>query len=166
MIRDAVSSDFAAILELNESFVHFLSPLDLDGLAALGEAAGYFRIVEIDGEVVAFLIAFLPDTAYQSENYGWFDKRFDDFAYIDRIVVSTQAQGQALGTKLYDDLAIYVLDLGLKQIVCEYYIEPMNSGSAKFHARYGFEEIGQQTLSESKKRVSLQAYPVAAQPKN
>lgn len=146
------------VLGLNETFVHFLSPLDLTQLKALKEKAAYFRVVEAKGQAVAFLIAFSPNAAYESVNYSWFDDRFDDFAYIDRIVVAASAQGQALGVKLYNDLAAFARSHQLKQLTCEYNVKPMNEGSAKFHQRYGFKEIGQLDLENGKKRVSMQAY--------
>lgn len=157
IVRDARPEDFEAVLRLNEAFVHFLSPLDLDLLAGLAEEAAYFRVVEMDGRVAAFLIAFLPGASYASPNYLWFDGQFDDFAYIDRIVVSARSQGKSLGVHLYDDLAAFARANGQRQLTCEYNIEPMNEGSAKFHGRYGFKEIGQQEL-EGGKIVSLQAY--------
>ena len=156
-IRDAEPTDFETVLRLNQAFVHFLSPLDLDLLAALGQAAAYFRVAEMGGDVMAFLIAFTPGASYASQNYLWFDSRFDGFAYIDRIVVAQRAQGNAVGVGLYDDLAAFAKGQGLTQLTCEYNIEPMNEGSAIFHDRYGFKEVGQQDLAGQQKRVSMQA---------
>ena len=161
-IRDAQATDLEVVLKLNEAFVHFLSPLDLAGLAALGAEAAYFRVVELEGNVAAFLIAYTPGSDYQSDNYQWFDSRYDDFAYIDRIVVAARAQGKALGVKLYDDLAEFAQEQGLAKLTCEYNIQPMNEGSARFHERYGFKEIGQQELAGGQKRVSLQAFAIGA----
>jgi predicted GNAT superfamily acetyltransferase len=159
-IRDSLEGDLEAILKLNEAFVHFLSPLTLAGLAALGAKADYFRVAEFDGHVAAFLVGFLPGSDYESLNYQWFNDNFADFVYVDRIVVSPRAQGQSIGVKLYDDLAGFASDRNLKQLVCEYNIKPNNEGSAKFHARYGFKEVGQQDLDGGNKRVSLQAYAI------
>lgn len=157
VIRDATPNDMEVVLRLNEAFVHFLSPLDLDLLAALAEEASYFRVIEHEGHVAGFLIAMLPGASYASSNYLWFDGQFDDFAYIDRIVVAQRDQGKALGVALYDNLAEFARDKGLKQLTCEYNIRPLNEGSAAFHERYGFREIGQQE-HENGKRVSLQAF--------
>ncbi len=156
-LSDADERHLETVLELNEQFVQFLSPLDAESLSELAQASGYFRVFEMDGEVVAFLIAFFPDANYDSPNYRWFDKQASDFVYVDRIVVSNKARGLSLGTKLYDDLSKYSLEHGYKRITCEYNIRPINEGSAKFHQRYGFEEIGQQELA-GRKVVSLQAY--------
>ncbi len=155
-IVDAQPAHYAQILGLNERFVHFLSPLDATSLDNLIEAAAYFRVVELEGEVTAFLIAMFPGAKYYSPNYIWFSKRSDNFAYVDRIVVSEKARGMALGPKLYDDLSAVARRYCLKQLACEYNVKPMNEGSARFHERYGFKEVGQQEL-EGGKRVSLQS---------
>lgn len=157
---DAEPRHMEAVLELNEQFVEFLSPLDNRALAELVEESGYARVFELNGEVVAFLIAFLPGADYDSPNYRWFNEQSSDFAYIDRIVVSEKARGLSLGTKFYDDLAQRARAGGFKRLVCEYNIKPMNEGSAVFHQRYGFEEVGQQELVGGKV-VSLQAYALS-----
>jgi len=143
---------------LNETFVDVLSPLDLASLTNLHGEAAYFKIVEVCGEVAAFLIAMKPGSTYDSVNYRWFDCRFEDFIYIDRIVVGAETQGMAVGQKLYDDLAAFAVASGLKQLVCEYNIRPMNEGSKKFHQRYGFVKVGQLESESGAKKVSMQAY--------
>jgi hypothetical protein len=86
-LRDARREDFAAILALNAESVHFLSPLTAERLDALHRAAAYHKIIEIDGEVAAFLLAFREGAPYDSPNYLWFAERYPEFLYIDRIVV-------------------------------------------------------------------------------
>ncbi|MEZ5478989.1 MAG: hypothetical protein R3E95_16365 [Thiolinea sp.] len=39
---------------------------------------------------------------------------------------------------------------------CEYDLEPPNPASARFHAGFGFREVGRQTVAGGKKQVSLQ----------
>lgn len=159
-IEDASERHMASVLQLNEQFVHYLSPLDADSLAELAQMSDYFRVVELQDEVVAFLIALFPGANYDSPNYRWFDGQGADFAYIDRIVVSDKARGLSLGTRLYDDLGAYARSQGINRLTCEYNIRPMNEGSARFHERYGFVEVGQQQLAGGKV-VSLQTCPLA-----
>jgi predicted GNAT superfamily acetyltransferase len=40
-------------------------------------------------------------------------------------------------------------------VACEYDVEPPNDASARFHARFGFGEVGRQRLAGGK-QVSLQ----------
>jgi len=65
-IRPAIAADFPAILALNAALVHFLSPLDAARLRLLHAQAAYHRVAEIDGGVVAFLLAFREGAAYDS----------------------------------------------------------------------------------------------------
>ena len=165
LIRPVVASDYREILALNTAFVEMLSPLDAVSLEALHSIAIYFRIAEIDGEVAAFLLALAPGKKYESLNYRWFDQRSNDFIYIDRIVVAAARQGQALGLCLYKDLEAFAIDGGYQRLVCEYYCEPKNIGSAKFHKKYGFTEVGHQAIQhagkDASKRVSMQSLVLA-----
>jgi uncharacterized protein len=157
MIRAANASDHAAILALNAESVHFLSPLDEARLRHLDRQAAYHRVVEIDGQVVAFLLALREGADYDSVNYRWFADRFEHFLYVDRVVVSEARQGQRLGAALYDDLFAFARSQNIGRITCEFDIDPPNEASRKFHARYGFQEVGTQSAAGGNKRVSLQA---------
>lgn len=156
VIRDAHRDDFAAILALNAESVHFLSPLDEARLQQLDAQAAYHRVVELDGRVVAFLLVLSEGADYDSPNYRWFADAYRQFLYVDRVVVSAQQQGRKLGAALYDDLFAFARSNGVERVTCEFDVEPPNEASRKFHARYGFEEVGKQWLGGGKKRVSLQ----------
>ena len=160
MIRDATASDFPAILALNAESVHFLSPLDDARLRRLHAQAAYHRVVEIDGAVAAFLLVLREGADYDSPNYLWFAQRYPQFLYVDRIVVDMRRQGHGLAALLYDDLLEFAAASGIAQLTCEFDLDPPNPASAKFHARYGFREVGKQWLGGGKKQVSLQARAV------
>lgn len=156
MIRDALDSDFPALLALNEESVAVLSPLDRPALASLHAQAARHRVAEIGGEVAAFLLVLREGADYASPNYRWFAANYDRFLYVDRVVVSLAHQGRGLGRRLYDDLFDWARREGFERIACEFDIEPPNEASRRFHAGYGFREVGSQRVSEGKKRVSLQ----------
>jgi predicted GNAT superfamily acetyltransferase len=161
MIRDATSADLAAILALNLESVQFLSPLDLPRLQRLHAQAAYHRVVDADGSVAAFLLAFREGTDYDSPNYRWFAQQYPRFLYIDRVVVAQAQQGRGLGARLYDDIIAFAARTGAGLLTCEFDLEPPNPVSAKFHARCGFREVGSQWLGGGKKQVSLQVRNVA-----
>ncbi len=161
MIRAANHGDFPVILALNDASVRYTSPMDLARLSHLHAQSAYHRVIDIDGEVVAFLLALRDGADYQNPNYGWFSRSLASFLYIDRIVVAAAHRGRRLGALLYDDLFAYADQAGIPVVACEFDIEPPNEPSRKFHARYGFEEIGTQWVAGGKKRVSLQIAPVA-----
>lgn len=156
MIRDALDSDFPALLALNEESVAVLSPLDRAALARLHEQSARHRIVAVDGDVAAFLIALREGADYASPNYRWFAEHYGRFLYVDRVVVSLAQQGRGLGRQLYDDLFAWARDEGVERIACEFDIEPPNEASRRFHAGYGFREVGTQVVGGGRKRVSLQ----------
>ena len=161
MLRDATPADFDAIVRLNFESEHFLSRMDLARLEMLREQAAYLRVVEVRGDVAAFLLAFAPGSAYDSENYRWFAARYSRFIYVDRVVVASAQRGQKLGTRLYEDVFTFAHEHDLERIVCEFDVEPPNPVSAKFHARFGFREVGSRQVTYADKRVSMQEAPLS-----
>jgi predicted GNAT superfamily acetyltransferase len=162
MLRDATPADFPTILALNEAFVSVLSPLDGERLARLHAQAALHRVIEQDGRIEAFLLAFREGADYDSPNYRWFSQRQARFLYVDRIVVAGDTQTRGTGTQLYRDVYARASRDGVSLITCEFDIEPPNPASERFHTRLGFREIGRQQLDGGRKTVSLQALDVAA----
>lgn len=158
-LRNATPEDFPAILQLNAESEHFLSPLAPPRLAELHALAAYHRVVVLDGLLVAFLLAFREGTTYNSPNYRWFS-RYPKFLYIDRVVVSRSHQGNRYGALLYTDLFTFARESGAERVVCEFDIHPPNEISRRFHARFGFREVGNQWVAGDTKRVSLQEAPL------
>ena len=161
MLRDATPADFDAIVRLNLESEHFLSHMDLARLNVLREQAAYLRVVEVEREVAAFLLAFAPGSAYDSENYRWFDARYSRFIYVDRVVVASAQRGQKLGARLYEDVFAFAREHALERVVCEFDVEPPNPVSANFHARFGFREVGERRVTYADKRVSMQEAPLS-----
>ena len=155
-LRDAMAADYGAIVRLNRESEHFLSRMDLARLLVLRSQAAYLRVAEAGGELAAFLLAFAPGSAYDSENYRWFDARFERFIYVDRVVVDEKHRGRGLGTLMYEDVFAFAREGGFQRVVCEFDVDPPNPVSANFHARFGFREVGSQRVSYADKRVSMQ----------
>lgn len=159
----AVRGHFPAILALNSESVRFLSPLSAPQLEHLHAHAAYHKVV-LDGErVVAFLLALAQGVVYDSVNYQWFAARYPRFLYVDRIVVSADAQGRGFASLLYRDLFQSAAAQGHEQVVCEFDIDPPNPASESFHRRFGFTEVGTQRVAGGSKLVSLQSAPVRPQ---
>ncbi|HEX4479212.1 MAG TPA: GNAT family N-acetyltransferase [Rudaea sp.] len=160
MIRDAHEKDFEQILTLNAESVHFLSPLDAPRLRHMHAQSAYHRVVDDDGTIGAFLLAFRQGADYDSPNYRWFVREYPTFLYIDRIVVSANARGRGFGAQLYDDIIRFAANSRVERLTCEFDIDPPNPASAKFHERFGFHEVGRQRIGGGKKEVSLQVRTV------
>jgi len=156
MLRNATPADFTAILRLNDESEHFLSPLTRPRLAEFHAWATYHRVVVLDGGVVAFLLAFRQGTKYDSPNYRWFATRCPEYLYIDRVAVSATHRGNRYGALLYADLFSFARESGAERVVCEFDIDPPNEISRRFHARFGFLEVGTQWVAGDTKQVSLQ----------
>jgi predicted GNAT superfamily acetyltransferase len=154
-LRDYRPDDADAVLALNAASVAVLNPLDAVRLRALAAQAAHLRIAERDGATVGFLLALREGSAYDSPNYRWFVARYPRFLYIDRVVVGADQRGLGVGAALYADLFAFARAAGLDTVACEYDIEPPNDASARFHARFGFGEVGRQRLAGGK-QVSLQ----------
>lgn len=155
-LRPATADDFPAILDLNAEFVRFLSPLWAEKLQTLHAAAELSHVIEQDGRVMAFLIAFREGAKYDSVNYQWFCQRYPRFLYVDRIVVSARLRTAGAGSMLYQHVFAHAAANALPVVACEFDVEPPNPGSARFHAKFGFAEVGQQRVGPSQKLVSMQ----------
>jgi predicted GNAT superfamily acetyltransferase len=156
-IRTANTSDFETVLALNRESERFLSPLTLDQLDRLHQQADLHQVLEVEGEVVAFVLALREGTSYDSDNYRWFVERYQRFLYVDRVVVSAAQRGRGLGRLLYESVFSHARATGVSMVACEYDIEPPNPASEHFHKLFGFVEVGRQLTAGGKKRVSLQA---------
>ncbi len=156
ILMDATEKHFPAILELNHDLVHFLSPLDMDSLTKLGNMAEIFKVVEVDGELVAFLITVRENKPYGSVNYKWFLDKYEEFLYIDRVVVSQKYHHIGIGRLIYDEVIKHAKATGIKKITAEIDIQPPNPISLKFHEMFGFKEVGKQVIYGGEKEVSLQ----------
>jgi predicted GNAT superfamily acetyltransferase len=161
LVRDATHHDFAQILALNAESVHFLSPLTSERLAELHRESAYHRVVATDKSVSGFLLALREGCTYDSPNYQWFAARYEKFLYIDRIVICGVHQGQGIGQHLYSDLFAFARRTDAGMVTCEFDVDPPNEPSRRFHARFGFQEVGGQWVASGMKRVSMQAVSLA-----
>ncbi len=155
-IRDVLSSDLDTVLVLNESEVPALGRIDIEQMRWFADNAAYFRVAMSGDDLAAFLIGLRPALDYASPNYRWFCNHYDDFAYIDRVAVAATARRHGLATKLYDDFT-GSLPGNVPVLACEVNIKPPNESSMRFHARYGFNQVGSQETDGGSKEVALLA---------
>jgi len=155
-IRDIAPADFERVLAINEDEVSALSPLDEKSLARLIGEASFCRVLVVEGEIAAFLIALREGANYASVNYRWFAERYPKFLYVDRVVVARSYQRIGAGQTLYAELFQFARDYDVRLMTCEFDIVPPNEASRRFHERYGFKSVGTQHLGNCK-QVALQA---------
>lgn len=142
IVRDLSVGDLPACVELNNDAVPAVGDTDLDRLTALMADATVYLAVEHDGALAGFCLTFRPGAVYASPNYRWFCERYEDFVYLDRIVVAPDARNLGAGAALYAELETRIL--GTPWLCCEVNLRPRNDGSLRFHHRLGFTEVGQQ----------------------
>ncbi|ROU08925.1 GNAT family N-acetyltransferase [Lysobacter enzymogenes] len=161
VVRPATPADRAAVLALNVEAEALMSPMDHARLLALEAQSVYHRIVHDGQAAIAFLLAFDERADYDSPNYLWYRQRYPRFVYIDRIAVAASHRNRRIGGLLYDDVFAFARERGVGTVAAEFYIEPFNEASSRFHARYGFGEVGTQWVAQGRKRVSLQIASVS-----
>jgi uncharacterized protein len=155
-IRAAEERDFSAVLALNEASVEVLAPLTRERLGKLHRTASLHWVIEDGDKVVGFVMAFREGIAHDSVNYLWFAERYPRFLYIDRVVVGADARGIGAGTQLYERLFAWARAAGVETVTAEFDIDPPNPASARFHAKFGFHEVGRQVVPYGMKEVSMQ----------
>ena len=156
--RSFKSDDLEAVLDLNNSAVPAVNKLTTLDMKWFAEVAHLFlvseRKVEKKIEITGFLIALRgPDADYESVNYKWFTNNYQNFLYVDRVVVDEPSWGQGNGQYFYEALA----DSGTDQpVICaEVNIRPRNERSLNFHRQFGFVPVGEQETEGGLKRVQL-----------
>jgi len=91
-IRRVSFSDYQDIIELNRSEVQYTSPMDLERLTLLDSLSTYHKVALIDNQAAGFILVMKDHAAYVNDNFNWFSLRYEDFLYVDRIVVGKDYQ--------------------------------------------------------------------------
>ena len=156
IIDAATDQDLDRILELNQQSVSMLSPLDAQRFNRLRSLSSVLWCARQPFQVVGFLLGFEQGCdAYDSDNYRWFNQRYDNFIYIDRIVIDPAHRSAGIGRAFYQHLEQQARTMGKQRLCAEVEIDPPNPKSLAFHRLQRFEEVGQQSYGDANKRVSL-----------
>ncbi|HUW03781.1 MAG TPA: GNAT family N-acetyltransferase [Acidimicrobiales bacterium] len=159
MIRSAELGDRASVLSLNEAAIPAVTPMSVGDFDYYAGVAEHFVVI---GDGAGFLILIGPGVAdYESPNYRWFSGRYDDFLYVDRIVVAEGQRGSGLGRSLYD----FAVDrAGPRPVLAEVNLRPRNDVSLVFHEAFGFEQVGAQQVEGGAKEVAMLCRPAIPAP--
>ena len=144
------------VLALNNVNTPHVNALSEEALDALIEQAASFRVMtNQDKTLSGFVLLLREGQAYESLNYRWFSEKFEEFLYVDRIIVAPQCRGEGVAQALYNHAADLARTMGIKNLTCEVNLAPPNPRSLAFHHGQGFEEMAQQMTDGGLKRVSL-----------
>lgn len=150
-LKECSNSQFKKMLHLNNHFARETSGLFTTKFEKMIEQS--FAAIAIAPEI-AMLIAFDQDADYDNPNFKFFKSKFDDFIYIDRVIVAKAEQGKGIATALYDILFEMAQEAGQTNIVCEINTMPANEASSAFHDAMGFEQIGEAVLDNGLREVA------------
>jgi predicted GNAT superfamily acetyltransferase len=140
-IRPLSKEDSPSLWKINEEGLPGTGKVSEDEIKSLLDYSE-LSIGAFDGDILhGFVICLPPGTEYASLNYAWFNQRYDDFLYVDRIAVSQNHRNKNVGTLLYSE----VISLSAQNqvpIAAEVNLTPPNPGSIRFHERNGFTDVG------------------------
>ena len=140
VLRPITEADHTDVLALNEQHVELLAPLDEARLRVLLQVAETARVIEVEGAFAGFVLTFAAGSAYDGENFGWFTAHFDDFCYLDRVVIHEDFRRRGLATRVYDELES---ECGRAVFTLEVNLDPPNEPSLAFHRGRGYVAVGQ-----------------------
>lgn len=160
-LREFTLDDIDLVVEINNAGYPAVPVTTAEEMRVLWELSSY-RVLAVtdDGDALGFALAMNPGAEYSSENYVFFESRFDNHLYIDRIVLADSARGKGVGTLIYDDLFAFAKAQGRTAVTCEVNLEPPNPGSLRFHRRFGFHDVDTQSTKGGTVVVQLLQAPL------
>lgn len=138
--------DLQNLLKLNEKFVELLSPMTASQFDNINEDNSYVLVAEVDGQFAGFFMLVKSNADYESENFRWFQKRYDNFIYVDRVAVDNDFCGRGIGSEFYQRAFRYAEKNNIDYMFAEIHMDPPNEKSLAFHDSLGFVEEGTATL--------------------
>ena len=155
-VRDVRDEDLGAVHAINEAAVPHVNSITVARFRDFTREAAYFRVAQLDTGIAGYLVAFAPGSDYDSVNYLWFQERYGDFLYVDRIAVAECARRRGVAGTLYRDLFRFA-STRTRLVTCEVNTRPANAESMAFHESFGFQCVGTQETDAGKKSVCLMA---------
>lgn len=126
----------------NDPAVSWLEREELEADLAVAKHALVIGGHRVEGFCTTFASGLQRDLGV---NYAWFTARYPDFVYLDRVVVDEPFRSGGRGALLYAEVERRIREEGATSLfTCEVNLRPRNDGSLRFHARLGFEQVGEQ----------------------
>ena len=151
-IRPLQGEDIDSIWRINQDGLPGTGEVSKEGISELLNLSEHSIGVYDGKELLGFVMCLLPRTEYGSINYAWFNQRYEQFLYVDRVAVSKDHRNNQIGTLLYEKVMNWSEQLKIP-VAAEVSLEPPNPGSMRFHYRHGFSEVG--VLHQENKSVTM-----------
>jgi predicted GNAT superfamily acetyltransferase len=153
-VRDAVATDHAAVLALNNAHTPHVNALTDEEFAWLAGATTYFRVAEDEEGLAGFVLCLPSGVEYWSANYKWFSERYDKFLYLDRVVVAPRMRRAGVGRALYD--VMHKACAGRwPRVTLEVNLRPPNPTSIAFHEAMGYRAVGVREYADGQNAVQM-----------
>ena len=151
-LRRLQTADIPTLWRINEEGLPGVGKVTPEALADLLSLTE-LPLGAVEGDtLLGFVLCLLPGTRYGSLNYAWFNERYEDFLYVDRIAVGADQRDRQVGTRLYARVIEEAEKRGVP-VAAEVSLEPPNPGSMRFHGRHGFTQVG--VLHHEKQAVTM-----------
>lgn len=169
VIEPASLDHINRVLELNEAAVPAVNSVPFSQMVWYLDQAnhetGMFLVAKAekkpgDQEIAGFFVGLLPNTGYHSLHYRWFGERWNDFAYIDRVVVDPSFHRRGIAAGFYRSFEDWARGRA-QQMVCDVNRRPPNPESMAYHQKLGFAEVGRQETADGAKEVYLLSRPIS-----
>ena len=128
--------------EINEQGLPGTGQVSVEQMGELLQLSDLCIGAYIDEKLVGFVLCLYPQKDYSSLNYAWFNDRYNQFLYVDRIAISTQHRNIEIGSELYTKVFQLASEKRIP-VTAEVSLYPPNEGSDRFHLRHGFSSVGE-----------------------
>lgn len=159
--RDYRPEDLPTLHEINEASYPGVGTETFEGLGEIANESVIALVAEVDGEIAGFCLLLEPDADYHSINFVWFNERYDDHVYLDRVAIAERFHRQGIGRAMYAEVERVLAERcpNANWLTLEVNLEPRNDQSLGFHDALGFKEVGQQQTDYGA-YVSLMTKPI------
>ena len=146
-------TDANLLLALNNAALPDIGELSSHKARWLADHCVIPGLAMLDGQAAAMVVVLSDNCGYESDFYRWFTDRYQNFLYIDRIVVTSWARGQGIARQIYQYIERAAEEQGMA-IVADVYSEPPNVPSLNLHHTMGFQAVGSQFIPARNKTAT------------
>jgi len=142
-LKIAPLEDANLLLEINNAAVPDVNMLTEAKAGWLVDHVVTPGLALLDEKPAGLVVVLSDQCSYDSDYYRWFTERYENFLYIDRVIVAASARGQGVARQLYQEIDRIAQERKLA-VVADVYSDPPNVPSLALHRAMGFEEVGSQ----------------------
>lgn len=107
----------------------------------IAHQADFSIIRKNNDHLQGFMLGMTSGRDLEHFSYQWFMTRYDNFLYVDRVVIDTSSQGNALATAMYEEARFWARENGIEKIVCQVHDRPPSPEAHALLKQLGFEAL-------------------------